>query len=315
MNTNHPLPRLVALALAAALAACGGATPDAATSGGDLQASNGLSMNGLSMNGLSMNGLAMNGLSMNGLAMNGLAMNGLSPSALSTNDFSRWFNQDPATADMVMRYLVRCSWASGATLSWTNLKTKVSYAWPGLLGLAPAWASGKAATEPEQQIVTACLASLANKFGRSIPISVLGRSAAGTEIPVGDTELATYSVTEGCFFGNIFAAEGVFVGLDHQNWSNKYSSPRACALDAQVSGPSAACPPFYQVGYCHQLCVADPTGTFFESCTWNGKSYRPIATRLTPDEVYACGDGICQFTESCGTGASYDACKDCGTCL
>jgi len=28
-----------------------------------------------------------------------------------------------------------------------------------------------------------------------------------------------------------------------------------------------------------------------------------------------CGDGICQFTESCGNGSSANSCKaDCGTC-
>ncbi len=294
MNPNPLAPRLLAVALAATLAACGGAAPGATTSG-DLQASNGLSMNGLAMNGLAMNGLAMNGL--------------------STIDFAKWFNADPALSEMVMRYTVKCSYPSGATLSWTNPKTKVTYAWPGLLGLAPGWSSGRAATEPEQQVVTACLASLANRFGKSVQISVLGRSATGVAIPVDATELATYSIQEGCFFGNLFTNEGVFVGLDHQNWSSKYSSVRACALDANVSGASAECPPFFQVGYCKAICTPDASNTFYESCTWNGKAYRPIATRLPPEEVYACGDGVCQFTESCGTGSSYDACKDCGPCL
>jgi hypothetical protein len=70
----------------------------------------------------------------------------------------------------------------------------------------------------------------------------------------------------------------------------------------------------YFVGPCSTYCTLDPTATFFESCTWNGKSYRPLTTRLRPAEIYTCGDGVCQVSERCGTRTEWWQCKDCGPC-
>ncbi|RKH60275.1 hypothetical protein D7W81_25890, partial [Corallococcus aberystwythensis] len=121
-----------ALCLAAALAGCGTPPTDEAT---DVrgQASEAL----VSTNGLSTNGLSTNGLSTNGLSTNGLSTNGLSTNGLSTNGFQTWFNQDPASADMVMRYVAQCSLAAGMTLTYQSPSTGKSYTWKGSLGLAP----------------------------------------------------------------------------------------------------------------------------------------------------------------------------------
>jgi hypothetical protein len=148
-----------------------------------------------------------------------------------------------------------------------------------------------------------------------VPFSVQGHTALGTAIPLAPGELATYAVREGCFFGNLFNGEGLFVGLDHSSWDSKTSSARACALDHQSVGPSLACPAFYYVDYCAKRCTADKTNTFYETCTFNGVTYKPLVTRLKTADVYKCGDGVCQFTESCGDKASWDSCKpDCGLC-
>lgn len=54
----------------------------------------------------------------------------------------------------------------------------------------------------------------------------------------------------------------------------------------------------------------------FPRCTLNGIHYRPITTRLRSRDVFLCGDGVCQFTESCGVGLGYRDCLlDCGLCL
>ncbi|RKG57411.1 hypothetical protein D7W79_42665, partial [Corallococcus exercitus] len=115
-----------ALWLAAALAGCGAPAVEEAA-GGMGQSSDAI----VATNGLSTNGLSTNGLSTNGLSTNGLSTNGLSTNGLSTNGFQTWFQQDPASADMVMRYVVQCSLAAGATLSYQSPTTGKSYTWKG----------------------------------------------------------------------------------------------------------------------------------------------------------------------------------------
>lgn len=261
-------------------------------------------------NGLSLNGLNMNGLNMNGLNMNGLNMNGLASAA-----FQSWFNLDPSTTASVMRYVYGCAAPSGSTLSWTNPPTRQAYTWSGVFGLAPGWVAGNPATEAEQQLVTGCLAAHVNKYGLHVLISVEGRSATGAQIPIAPDELTTYSVREGCFFGNLFTGEGVFAGPDHSSWDAKTSSARACVFAFKYKGSSNQCPPILQLGDCKSTCTPDATKTFYETCTYNKKTYRAITTRIPPSEVFKCGDGVCQSTESCGTGSDWDNCKlDCGLC-
>jgi hypothetical protein len=69
------------------------------------------------------------------------------------------------------------------------------------------------------------------------------------------------------------------------------------------------------VGRCRGVCTLDKTGTWYTQCTYNGKTYKPLTTRLREQDVFRCGDGVCQVSESCGTNHRYDACRaDCGTC-
>ncbi|RKG96030.1 hypothetical protein D7X32_37250, partial [Corallococcus carmarthensis] len=48
-----------------------------------------------------------------------LRLNGLTATGLAANAFKTWFDQDPASADMVMRYVAKCSMAAGA-VSWAR---------------------------------------------------------------------------------------------------------------------------------------------------------------------------------------------------
>jgi len=299
------LPAL-ALVAAALLAGCGPASEGDSllegksihAGGQALSADNGLSLNGLNLNGLNLNGLNLNGLNLNGL---------------STTAFSSWFNGTIATSPSVMFYLYACAAPLGSTLTWTNPTTGATYFWVGVLGLAPDWVSGKKATTAEQQVISACLAAHVNKFGTTVLIAVEGRSAKGVQIPILTGELTTFSVREACYFGNLFTEEGVFSATDHDTWSSAYSTSRACGFNSTSFDTS--CPPMAPAGACKDLCTRDATDTFYESCTRNGKTYKPITTRLRPQEMYRCGDGVCQFTERCGTGTTAASCKaDCGTC-
>jgi hypothetical protein len=264
-------------------------------------------------NGLGVNGLGVNGLGVNGLGVNGLGVNGLGVNGLAAEGFQSWFEADPALRERVMKYVVACAVLEGQSRTYTSAVTGQSYTWAGMFGLAPGWSAGFPATVTEQQVITACLAAHTNKYGLNIPISVLGRDAIGGTISYTPGELATYSEREACFFGNAFNNEGIFAANDRTFLRPAESTPRACGLSSRIS--STECPPIAHVGSCKDYCTLDPTKTFYVSCTYNGVTYRPITTRLLPQDIYRCGDGVCQFTESCGTGDTYDNCAlDCGAC-
>jgi hypothetical protein len=267
----------------------------------DLQVDNGLSLNGLSLNGLSLNGLSLNGLSLNGL---------------STTNFSSWFTGDPAGNDRLMRYMVRCAVPAGETRSFTHPLTGVVYTWPGVLGLAPNWASGAPATPVEQQVISSCLAAHANNYGLHVSISVLGRDSSGVNIPYSSDELTTFAKKESCFFGNVFTNEGLFAGNDRNSLAADESTSRPCGLKGYGATFNAECVQVKRIGQCEQYCSLDASGTFYTSCTYNGVQYKPITTRIRPQDVHRCGDGVCQQGESPGWGVTADSCLlDCGSPL
>ena len=315
------LARVVAsLAVAAGLAAASGCSPVAPSSGGggDLGAvvqSEFPMCDGTMLFKSSTNGICQNGLAVAGLTETGLGLDGLQSDA-----FASWVDGDPAGHDLLLRYLVRCAAPASENVEWKSPHSDITYRWSGGLGLAKEWAHGHRMTEAEQQLLSACLAAHVNKYEQPVPLSVEGRTSTGEPVALDPGELDTFSVREGCFFGNLFAGEPVMVGLDHAVWAASVSSVRACALAPQEVGTtSAACPPMVYAGTCEALCVPteDPLvpGLFYESCTYGGKTYLPVNTRLRPDDIFTCGDGICELTESCGTGVTPDSCKaDCGEC-
>jgi hypothetical protein len=261
------------------------------------------------------NGLAYNGLAYNGLAYNGLAYNGLAYNGLANADFEAWFREDRNLADQVMTYVVRCAMSADQTLEYTDPTTNQTYTWTGSLGLTPGWASGEPANTREQQLITACLAAHVNRHLQHVLFSLRGRDADRNEIPTGPTELAEFSQREACFFGNLFTGEGIYVGSDRRLFNVWESTSRACSLWPGPGNNPSNCPPMIHVGSCPESCTLEPAGGFYRSCTYNGVSYMPLTTRLRPADIFVCGDGVCQISESCGTGLQYNNCAaDCGTC-
>lgn len=259
------------------------------------------------------NGLTVNGLSFNGLSFNGLSFNGLSFNGLSTSAFASWFQQDPELANMVMRYLVHCAVPAGEVR--TYAAGGQTYTWTGGLGLAPAWAGGATATLTEQQVVSACLAAHANKYRQHVPISVLGRRADGKVIPVTDEERKQFDWKESCFFGNLFTGQGVHAGNRGTLLTQSQSSARACAVVDNSGSQRKQCPPLVFVGDCSRFCTLDASGLFYAECRHGADVYRPLVTRLREQDIYRCGDGTCQVTESCGNANWYNSCfADCGLC-
>jgi hypothetical protein len=144
---------------------------------------------------------------------------------------------------------------------------------------------------------------------------VLGRTAKGKDIPVGPSELSLYPKREACFFGNLFTSEGIYVANDGATLGSSQSSPRVCALLGDDKRVREQCAPMVFVGSCEERCTQDPTDNFYVTCTYNGKKYRPVVTRLRDQDIYTCGDHVCQFTERCGTKGDYNSCgADCGRC-
>jgi hypothetical protein len=284
----YPTRWSVLVTLVLACAACG---PEA-TYPEETQEPGNTSRSIIEGNGLSLNGLSLNGLSLNGLSLNGLSLNGL-----STDAFKNWFNADPTQRNEIMKHVVACGVPSGETRTYTS--QGITYTWQGSLGLAPSWASGNAATVVEQQVVSACMAAHANKFGIHVSISLLGVNGAGNTIPYTSQELTDYGVREACFFGNLFdGSTGTFGANDGLALASNESAARVCGLSG------SQCSPMVYAGSCSQSCTLDATSTFYTSCTYNGVTYRPVTTRMRAQDINRCGDGVCQATESSGTCAA-----------
>jgi hypothetical protein len=265
-------------------------------------------------NGLMANGLSANGLSANGLSANGLSANGLSANGLSAPSFSTWFGQNPAQGDMVMRYIVRCAVPASQVRTYTDAQRQITYSWQGGLGLAPGWSSGQSATVAEQQVVSACLAAHVNKFGVPVSISVLGQNALGQWLPVTGEEAQQYTRREACYFGNLFTGQGVFFGSEGPRLGAHESSSRACALSSADPATANACPPLVYAGACQAICQQFGNSRLYTSCTRSGVTYKALAIRIRPSEIYECGDHICQVSEQCCTGRGSGCDKDCGRC-
>lgn len=280
----------------------------------------GIITNGIITNGIITNGIITNGLSLDGTLSNGLARNGLGAQGLASPAFASWFSAYPeADGDMAMHYIVACAVPSGERRSWSNPTTGTRFTWEGVLGLAPGWARGRPASVTEQQLVSACLAAMVNKYGVHVPVAVRGRDATGLELAVASGE-DLFTLKEAAFFGNLFTHEGLFVCSDRAVLDPAESSARACGLFSRADGLIEDCQPLVHVGLCPWSCQKTLGKSFYESCTVDGRKYPTVTTRLRREDVYRCGDGACQVSESCdasglGLGTTADSCfADCGLC-
>jgi hypothetical protein len=322
VNLGWNASRVVALAMVMGTVACGSmeqvsseSGESLSTQGQELSSVNGMTLNGMTLNGMTLNGMTLNGMTLNGMTLNGMTLNGLGAHGLGTVEFATWFRQDVELSEMLMRYTVRCAVAAGEARSYQDSISGTTYTWQGSFGLTPSWASGQPINEAEQQLISACLAAHVNKFGVHVPLSVLGRTAQMEPIAYSAEELQAFPRREACFFGNLFTGEGIFAGADRGSLFDGESSPRACGLTTAANVSTAVCAPMAHVQNCEAFCTLDPSGLFYTECNYNGRTYLPVTTRIRSEDVYTCGDGVCQFTESCGTGTVAESCaSDCGSC-
>ena len=250
----------------------------------------------LNANALNANALNANALNANALSPGGLGVAPLDPLALDPG--ARRALQDPGSAgDLsreLLRYSVSCALGAGQSFdfTWTAADGTVNAeSYPGLLGLAPGWAT--APLDPAgQQWVSACLASRVNAEGVSVQLSSRGTSP---QLATTADERATFRVREAAFFGNLFTSDPVvYACYDVLTMTAAQLKHRVCAqpqlLDLTLGSLSLGydCGPIEVLGPCAQIlglltlgpCAShDPTDRYWYNCS---PSYgAPVVSSIT----------------------------------
>jgi hypothetical protein len=224
-------------------------------------------------NALSPNALSPNALSPNALSPNALSPNALSPNALSPNGLAAI--QDPGYAGELsrelLRYTVGCALAPSQSFafSWTDaLGLQHQEAYPGLLELAPGWASSPLGAD-DQQMISACLAARTNWY--SIPVTISMRSHQGPlNTKAQSSELAAFPNVEGAFWGNLFTPTPTLRACyQEQTVNNSRSRQRDCAAGhINAQGAVETCGLINIVGRCDDHCKSlKNSGQYYQSCT------------------------------------------------
>src|SRR5262249_21188592 len=141
--------------------------------------------------------------------------------------------QDPGEAgDLsreLLRYTVSCAFTSNQSFefSWVDADgAEHEESYPGLLGLAPSWAT-QALDLAGQQWVSDCLASRVNAKGISVMLSSRGTHPA---LATTFEERVTYQTREAVFFGNLFTnSPTVYACYDPLSMLPSQLANRVCA--------------------------------------------------------------------------------------
>jgi hypothetical protein len=232
-------------------------------------------------NALNLNALNLNALNLNALNLNALNLNGLSQANLAAI-------QNPGTtghlARMALRYMVSCAFSGSQSFSfnWTDSSGTIhNEVYPGLLGIAPAWATGTLNLE-QQRMVSACLAARVNYY--EVPVVISARSVREPlKTLSNDQELVDYPDVEGAFWGNLFASSP-FINACYNNAtvSNSRAWQRDCAVGHLGGGSEIQeCGMIHIVGSCSSVCQSlNGAGQYYPSCI-----ERPGVSTSTTKEV------------------------------
>jgi len=215
-------------------------------------------------NALHVNALHVNALHVNALHVNALHVNALEPSALSA------IRDSGANGDLTrefVKYTVSCAFAEGQTFefTWTD-EQNVEHVerYPGVLGLAPAWATGPLDLTG-QRMVSACLAGLTNYYGTHVTVSM--RAPEAPLKVVDPNEFVAYPNIEGAFWGNLWDAQAPFLHSCYNSATVAHSRAhlRACAAGHLNPDNSVVeCGIIDIVGPCDTVCepVSEATGAY-----------------------------------------------------
>ena len=108
-----------------------------------------------------------------------------------------------------LKYLATC--ALPPTMRLVSTQGTERFTFPGSLGLAPQWISGRLSLQQERW-VSACLYALTNAYGKHVEVSIRATSPLVPFVPflrATAEEEQRFPIFEGAFFGNRFASPPV----------------------------------------------------------------------------------------------------------
>ncbi|MCK6590445.1 MAG: hypothetical protein HUU21_14030 [Polyangiaceae bacterium] len=209
--------------------------------------------NALTPNALTPNALTPNALTPNALTPNALTPNSLSPNAMAAIQAPE---DDGAVSRKVLEYTVGCALdpTQSFSFAWIDAQGNAqSETYWGALGLATSWAD-KPLNKKDEEWVSACLASRINRYGVPVMISVRGKHP-GLHKP-DPSELTTYAMEEGAFWGNLFSSTPrLFACYYGPNADYARSQLRDCAAGhVEPNGGISECGIVEIVGACEDVC-------------------------------------------------------------
>jgi hypothetical protein len=142
----------------------------------------------------------------------------------------------------------------------------------GALGVASSWATGECDLACQER-VSACMLARVNAWGTPVALSVR-TSDVVDQGQLTSYELQTYTVEEGAFFGNLFAAEPALYSCTGTGWDEGYFSAdfrRACAHSDWQAAEGADCGAIINTGPCQEVC--ESTGLAYINCG-DGNGYK-----------------------------------------
>lgn len=200
----------------------------------------------------------------------------LGQAALATGSLSsaaRAALRDPGAsgeaARQLLSYTVGCALTTSQSVSVIWVDSDFVFhveTYRGLLGLAPAWATGPLNATSSQRWVSACLAARVNKYGVAVDISLHGAAdGLGTTADEG----AAYPMLEGAFWGNLFTSSpALFACDDPAGDDNARSASRVCAAGVlDGSGTLTGCENIQRVGSCTNACGDIGAAGYYAGCS------------------------------------------------
>jgi hypothetical protein len=259
MNSDRRAVALVATVMVL-FTACSNSPEDAETSVGTARSAlvnnNALNANALNANALNANGLSGAAL----LSPSMLAAGPLTFGALGADAVAA-LEDTTAAGDLsrqLAAYTASCALAPTQSFdfSWVDATgTTQEESYPGLLGLATDWAGAPLISAVEQAWVSACLISRVNYLGVTVMLSSRGWFPGLDHAPA--SELGSYTMQEGAFFGNVFTPTPTAYACDDvPDDSYAQSQDRFCAAGyVDASGDVEGCGIIQRLGSCDDYCT------------------------------------------------------------
>jgi hypothetical protein len=259
--TNPPLV-FISLLLTLPLLAC---------EVGDVTGSTTVSIPAASENGLSVNGLIFRASYLTrfrtqpiGVVAGKESLNGLDPVRLLLNEETSGALEESEEGRSLLKYIATCALPPEMELVVSHEGEE--WAYPGLLNLAPEWATG-ACEEECQGWISACLLAHTNNRGAHVAISLRGSHPA---LAPTEEEAATYSFEEGAFYAQLFRDDPKLYAC---NGKDAFSAPLGTAG-------------MWTRNCAQGQCGVDLVGTCFPlgglgACEGDGGAYENCATEMS----------------------------------